>query len=185
VEHNPSAADQARANGATVFTGGIEDADFPDASFDVVTMNFSLEHLYDPRKAMSNVKRMLAPGGIVYLLFPMADGLTFRGFGPDWHHLDPPRHLQFFNRASFERLCRDTGLEIVHAGARSGTRGIRRSLGLIGERSATARILSKLSGLGPFHWALRVLVRCFVDPFGLGEIGEYLVRRAGDAAPGP
>lgn len=183
VEFDPQASERARANGIRVFTGGIEQADFPASMFDVITMNFSLEHLYDPRTAMANVRRMLAPDGIAYLLFPTADSLAFSCFKSDWHHLDAPRHLQFFTHASFSILCRDMGLQIVRRGAQSGTRGIRRSLAFRGERSRLARIAASMTGLPLVHWALRVFMRFIIDPIRRGDIAEYVLSRAEKGPP--
>ena len=178
VETDPGAAARAREKGIRVHAGAVESADFGDARFDVVTMNFSLEHLYDPRAALANVRRMLAPDGMVYLLFPTADSWAFRRFGPDWHHLDPPRHLQFFTRASFSRLCEETGFRIAHYGGQSGTRGLRRSLALRGERSPLSRALHALSRWSVTHWFLRVLMRFVVDPLGGGDVAEVVLRRS-------
>ena len=49
----------------------IEAIDMSDASWDVVVVNHVLEHV-DDRKALSEIHRILAPGGLAILSFPIA-----------------------------------------------------------------------------------------------------------------
>ncbi len=180
IEPDPEAAAEARKNGVVVSHSSVEAAAFPAGHFHRVTMNYSLEHLYDPRAAMANVRRMLRPEGTVYLLFPTADGAICRIFREDWYHLDVPRHLQFFTHESFRRLCADVGLAIVYRGNRSGGRGFRRSLGYWGEWSAAGRVARKAARMAPFSQISKVVLRYLVDGLRHGDVAEYLVRRAPD-----
>jgi SAM-dependent methyltransferase len=49
----------------------VTDIDFPDDSFDVVLCNHVLEHVPDDRRALSEIRRVLAPGGWASLLIPL------------------------------------------------------------------------------------------------------------------
>jgi SAM-dependent methyltransferase len=51
----------------------IEAIDMPDESWDVVVANHVLEHV-DDRKALAEIRRILAPGGFAILSFPLALG---------------------------------------------------------------------------------------------------------------
>lgn len=51
----------------------IERIDQPDGSWDVVIANHVLEHV-DDRRALAEIRRVLAPGGAVVLSFPIALG---------------------------------------------------------------------------------------------------------------
>ena len=43
--------------------GNAEQLPFDDASFDAVTISFGLRNVNDPRRALAEMKRVLAPGG--------------------------------------------------------------------------------------------------------------------------
>jgi SAM-dependent methyltransferase len=103
--------------------GTIEEAGFPNEHFDAIVMGGVIEHLYDPYATLSEVWRVLKPGGIFYFDAPNEDGLYTRignmyqrAQGRDWVvNLAPtfaPYHVQGFNRKSVQRLLERVGFEI-------------------------------------------------------------------------
>jgi ubiquinone/menaquinone biosynthesis C-methylase UbiE len=61
---NTSAAKQGISN-ARFMVGSIYEIPFPDNSFDAVFNHAVLEHLSEPRKALSEMHRVLKPGGVI------------------------------------------------------------------------------------------------------------------------
>jgi SAM-dependent methyltransferase len=56
----------------------ITEMDLPDGSFDLILCSHVLEHVPDDRAAMSELRRVLAPGGLVLVLVPYrADRPTY------------------------------------------------------------------------------------------------------------
>jgi len=66
----------AEAEGASVdFRIGSADAlPWPDAHFDVVIFSNSLHHMPDAAKAIAEAMRVLTPGGLLYVMEPVAAG---------------------------------------------------------------------------------------------------------------
>ena len=60
-----------------------------------------------------SLAELLAPGGLLLVAVPDAEGLQARVFGAGWFHLDVPRHLYHFGMASLERLLAASGFDIV------------------------------------------------------------------------
>lgn len=97
----------ARARGLAV-CASLAEAEGP---FDCATLWHSLEHFRDPRATLAQVRERLAPGGSALIAVPDAGGAQARLFGARWRHLDVPRHLFHFTRASLAALLDRTGFE--------------------------------------------------------------------------
>ena len=113
----PQALGAARArgeHGLDVLTGRFEDVRLPEGSFDAIVFSGVLEHLHDPVAALRRARALLAPGGLVAVLFlPMLDSPEARLLGPCWMALDLPRHLTHFEEATFTEMATKAGLEVV------------------------------------------------------------------------
>jgi len=112
VEVSPHAAEIARRLGLDVFTGTLEQAAFPAASFDAVTLWDVLEHLHDPLASLQEITRILKPGGALIFRVPHGGSWDARLFGRYWAGLDTPRHLYVFDRQTLIALLAKAGLQI-------------------------------------------------------------------------
>lgn len=128
VEINQSACEHAWAAGLEVICGTIFDAGFPDNSFDIVRLRHVLEHLDNPRQVLTEVKRILKPGGQVIITTPHIHSFNFALFRKFWYHLDVPRHLYLFNCNNLKQLARVIGFKIRRITFDSGTKGLRESI---------------------------------------------------------
>jgi len=63
---------------AEVFAGELADINFPEASFDVITMWDVLEHLAHPQKALAEARRIMKDDGIILLDTPNEGSLIRR-----------------------------------------------------------------------------------------------------------
>jgi len=71
VEPSPSLSELARTHfGLDVRTCFLDEAHFPDEHFDVITMTDVFEHIADPRQMLREVRRILAPDGILFIKVP-------------------------------------------------------------------------------------------------------------------
>ncbi|MFM2118886.1 MAG: hypothetical protein RL722_354 [Pseudomonadota bacterium] len=98
--------------GLDVTTGTLQEAAFEPALFDLVTLWDVIEHVADPLAVLTEVARVLAPGGKVVLTTGDIGSRYARARGADWHLLTPPWHLYFFSRATLTGLAARAGLKV-------------------------------------------------------------------------
>ncbi|SPF44067.1 SAM-dependent methyltransferase [Candidatus Sulfotelmatobacter kueseliae] len=103
TELNP---DPARRLGFDVFNSLEECADL--GPFSCVTLWHSLEHMTDPRAAITKVRRLVADDGVVFIAVPDFEGFQSKTFGESWLHLDVPRHLYHFTATALDRVLNQT-----------------------------------------------------------------------------
>jgi 2-polyprenyl-3-methyl-5-hydroxy-6-metoxy-1,4-benzoquinol methylase len=114
VDFSPEAAAIAKSeNGVEVEVGSLEDVQFPDASFDVVTLFHVMEHVTNPRHVLTEVSRILRPKGAVILQVPNIESWQFKMFRAQWYGLDIPRHVIDYSKKSMLELMRDSGFLTV------------------------------------------------------------------------
>lgn len=115
VEPSPNGAAASRQAGLNVFHGTLEQyvEAHGDRRFDVITMNHVLEHVPDPVATLSNLRKLLAPGGFVSIIVPNAGCWAVRSMKGDWHSSDVPRHLFQFTERGMEACGRQAGLRRI------------------------------------------------------------------------
>jgi SAM-dependent methyltransferase len=113
VDLDGGAAQLARAKGHTFVQGRIEDAEL-DGQFDFILMLNLIEHVSDPRAMLAKVRRLLKPGGQLFIKTPNYMSLDARLFRHrSWAGFHTPRHFVLFQRRSLEALAQECGLETV------------------------------------------------------------------------
>lgn len=110
----------------------LDDAPFVAASFQYVTAFETLEHMCDPRTALRQLSRFLAPDGVLAFSVPASDYFHFKYWllaesplaGPLRNvfarrssfygkQILPHTHIYNFSRESAARLAASAGLEVV------------------------------------------------------------------------
>lgn len=96
VEVSAFAGTEAQKRGAKVRVGRLEEMRLPQATFDVITLYDTVEHVTDPIAMLRDVTRLLTPGGFVHLVTPNVGGLQAKLLGRHWYHYKPGEHLYYF-----------------------------------------------------------------------------------------
>jgi SAM-dependent methyltransferase len=121
VEPNAEAARYSRERlGLDVFVGPLEATNYPDNTFDVVTLWDVLEHLPSPTAALQIFRRILKADGLLVFRVPNADSLDARLFGPYWAGWDLPRHYYVFDQDSTRLLLQRSGFQVLHSSYAGG-----------------------------------------------------------------
>lgn len=119
VEINTKTANAGLRAGLNIFVGFLEDAKFQDNYFDIIHLGDILEHVTNPRKLLTECRRILKPGGIVIIRTLNIDCLWARVtlrlyylFGIPWSAVTPPHHLHFFSWDNMNQLLNQCGYKL-------------------------------------------------------------------------
>lgn len=114
TEIDVAAADIAKqVHDLPVFVGELRDASFENESFDVITLNHVIEHVYDPIELLKECSRLLRPDGKLILATPNTQSLGHAIFRRWWRGLEPPRHLILFSTQALKICLEKAGLHVV------------------------------------------------------------------------
>jgi len=104
------------AGGSAVGRARAEES-LPAHVFDVVVAWHVLEHLPQPREALSAAVGALRPGGRLIASVPNLDSVQARIGGPKWFHEDVPRHAVHFTRRGLLQLFDRAGFTVERVGS--------------------------------------------------------------------
>jgi 2-polyprenyl-3-methyl-5-hydroxy-6-metoxy-1,4-benzoquinol methylase len=121
VELKQSVAEQVNQRlGIPVFPGTLESANFPDESFDAVTLWDVLEHVLDAPETLGQIARILRPGGVFVARVPNWASFDRSLFGQAWAGYDAPRHTYVFSQRTLSMLMEKQGLEVTEISGNIG-----------------------------------------------------------------
>jgi SAM-dependent methyltransferase len=102
--------------GVTFYDGTLESVQLPSTSFDLVVIRNTLEHLFDPKRELNEIRRILSPGAYLYLKVPnfhFEYGIGCKlVFGKE-NSFEAPYHLNHFTPTSVRRLLDAGGFKFI------------------------------------------------------------------------
>jgi 2-polyprenyl-3-methyl-5-hydroxy-6-metoxy-1,4-benzoquinol methylase len=98
--------------GLGVFCGELCDAPWLPASFDVVTVIGTIEHVPDPRHVVAAACRLLVPDGLLVILTENLNNPIARLWPAAWNGFMPPEHLYHFTPDTLGRLFAENGAAV-------------------------------------------------------------------------
>ncbi|MFN8496265.1 MAG: class I SAM-dependent methyltransferase [Anaerolineae bacterium] len=110
VEPSQAGAALTRRRNLNVIAADLAHAGLPDSAFDIVHIREVLEHVVEPMGMLREARRLLAPGGMLYVQVPNdIEGYRARVFPTVWW-LIPPLHVWYFTFDTLERMLQQVGL---------------------------------------------------------------------------
>lgn len=110
VEFNDVSSRYAReVLGLNVFSGKLEETDYPEGSFDVITFFHVLEHLSDPLEALEKIYSLLDKNGLLLIEVPNFGGFEARIFRSKWVGVAAPLHLHHFTPRTLQMMLKNSG----------------------------------------------------------------------------
>ena len=92
-------------------TASAQELPFADASFNVVIIKHIVEHLPTPEKALAEIGRVTAKGGILILATPNLDSLLKPWKGEKWIGYQDPTHISLKHPAEWLEMMQSAGFK--------------------------------------------------------------------------
>lgn len=169
VEADRASCAVAQARGLACFNGTLDDARFPAAHFDVVTLYHVIEHFPSPQQTLREVHRILWPQGWLVIETPNIATIWYKLLGARWRQFIPD-HRFFFTPATINRLCRESGFEVVAVNSVGKAMSLRLFISRLGRyHSPTSRWLAR--------WSERLHLSDHTLRLNLGDVMRIYARR--------
>lgn len=110
-ELNRAAAAVAKAKGFSVYTDRLEDR--PKSYYDVALLSNVLEHSTEPKAMLAQIRRLLKPGGQVWISCPNRNSWLCAAFGRYWINWHVPFHISHFSPATLTSLLECSGFKVT------------------------------------------------------------------------
>jgi 2-polyprenyl-3-methyl-5-hydroxy-6-metoxy-1,4-benzoquinol methylase len=84
----------------------------PEKTMDAITLWHVLEHVHRLHEYLEQLKKLLKPGGSLFIAVPNYTSRDAQHYGANWAAYDVPRHLYHFSPAAMRQLVTQHGLQI-------------------------------------------------------------------------
>jgi 2-polyprenyl-3-methyl-5-hydroxy-6-metoxy-1,4-benzoquinol methylase len=82
--------------------------------FDFIMLSHVIEHIFDPKKFISDLVGILKPGGALVVVTPNSDSLIARVTGAQWPMLKPVDHVSLISAKAYDFFQLDGSTRIHH-----------------------------------------------------------------------
>lgn len=120
---------------SNVEKGFFDDMNYPEESFDVITLNHVIEHLPDPANALLKINKLLKKNGLLIITTSNIDSFNFKLFKSKWFPLETPRHLNLFGHLSMNKILGKNGFSLNRSYYNISTDQLMRSVNYLFNRN--------------------------------------------------
>ena len=105
-----------------IHSATLEEMNFPQRSFDVVTLWDLIEHLRHPLSTLKEINRVLRPGGLVVIWTPNVKNAAL--LKDRWNGYRIPLHLYFLSSQSLNNMLTQSGFQTIYEKTTKSKKGI-------------------------------------------------------------
>jgi len=100
-------------HGVVLHCGDVRELGLTPGSYDVITLHEVLEHLFAPVEVLAELRRLIAPAGILVIETPTTQSADFTDLGGAWPNVSPLEHVHLFSEANVVRLLDQLGFRLL------------------------------------------------------------------------
>lgn len=177
VEPSSFGASEGKRAGLDIFNGTLHDANFPSDSFDYVRANHSFEHIPNPVEVLSEVHRIVKPGGKIFIGVPNIDSLPYRMFGKYWWYLGAPVHTYNYSLTTLSTLVGRAGFVVEKVYFNSNFASLLGSLQIYANRNSNRKSTEGWLYRNHLLKLIAGIVEKGIDLVGQGDAIEVICRK--------
>lgn len=113
TEYDEAAVASCRSKGVPTVLGPLDPEAYEPHRFDLIHWAEVIEHILNPRHELQAFRRLLRPGGVVYVTTPNLNALVHRLLGPRWNNFAYPEHLAYYTPATLCDLFQRVGFKRI------------------------------------------------------------------------
>lgn len=102
--------------GLDVFSGRLEEVNYPEDFFDIIILFHVLEHLSDPLETLERIRPLLKKDGVLLIEVPNFASFEARIFRSKWFGIAAPLHLYQFTPYTLKAMLKSGGFTTVELG---------------------------------------------------------------------
>ncbi len=114
IEGSVAARSVASKKELFIYTKDFLSQEFKSKKFDVVTLWQVLEHIDDPNRYLSKIKKIIKKDGLLYIGLPNIESTQYLMFRSRWFHLDLPRHMFAYSPRTLKAMLKKNGFDIFY-----------------------------------------------------------------------
>jgi len=93
--------------------GTLEDQNYKDSYFNVISLYDVIEHVPDLNSLVLELKRILAPGGVIDIITPDLGHWRVPMELHEWSEIKPSEHLYYFSKSTLSQLLNRHNINII------------------------------------------------------------------------
>jgi 2-polyprenyl-3-methyl-5-hydroxy-6-metoxy-1,4-benzoquinol methylase len=99
-------------SGIKTYCGSLKDIDSNIGKFKLVRLQHVLEHVPDPLQFLEKIKVIMHDDGIIVLVVPNINGISYKLFGTSFTSLIIPHHVLHYSSQSLTKIFNESGFSI-------------------------------------------------------------------------
>lgn len=108
-----SAIAQKKIGKKNIFFGTLEESNFSEKMFDVITMFDLIEHVRVPEQTLTKAAQLLSNNGIIAIMTPDTKTFSNNIMGKRWTHYKL-EHFFYFSQSAIHYVANQCNLKVVH-----------------------------------------------------------------------
>lgn len=114
IDYSKPVVEYAQSLGLKAVQKDLFEMEYPDDTFDVVVAIHVVEHMQSPEATLTEILRILKPGGAFFAVMPCVSHYKAKRAGQNWKYINPPHHLWYFSTQSYKAFLKRLGFKVQY-----------------------------------------------------------------------